>query len=297
MIIRRFKRRSLSKFFPMVTGLLCVVFLVLSVVHSGKAFAQKPILDTQTTVSGTILIVGNGPERYLLENLAAEFESRHPSISVDFFWHPNAKPIRTIELNEADIGITGEEVPSLHSTVIARDGIAVLTNFSNPVKEMTLRQVADVFSGKTRYWSQVYEEAPQTKIVLISRTNNQNIRQSFEKVLDIPDGIPRSAYRAETEDEAIKAVSGNLEAITFVSMAPALRAKEDGIAINLLFINRVEPEVQTVLDNRYPLQRPVVLISSSTPSPQVLAFEQFVLSQEGQKLMRKGTYYPLLNSK
>jgi len=274
---------------------LCGVFLPLSSVHSKESAPSEPLNKVPSNISGTILIVGNGPERYLLDLLASEFESRHPSISVDFFWHPNAKPIRTIELKEADIGITGEEAPSLRSTMIARDGIAVLTNFSNPVKELSLHQVADIFSGKVRYWSQVYDEAPQTKIVLISRTNNQNIRQDFEKRLNIPDGISRSAYRAETEDEAIKAVSGNLEAVTFVSMTPALRAKEDGVSINLLFINRVEPEVQTVLDNRYPLQRPVMLITNSHPSPQVLAFEQFALSREGQNLMRKGKYYPLVD--
>jgi phosphate transport system substrate-binding protein len=277
-------------------GVLCGLLLPVNLVHSKESQAPTPPKD-RSNASETILIVGNGPERYLLEILAGEFESRHPSISVDFFWHPNAKPIRTIELNEADIGITGQEVPSLRSTVIARDGIALLTNFSNPIKEMTMRQVADVFSGKIRYWSQVYEEAPQTKITLINRTTNQNIRQGFEIALNIPDGIPRSAYRAETEDEAIKAVSGNLEALTFVSMAPALRAKEDGIAINLLFIDRMEPEVQTVLDNRYPLQRPVVLIANPNPSPHVLAFEQFILSREGQNLLRKEKYYPLLTSK
>ncbi|HBP86723.1 MAG TPA: substrate-binding domain-containing protein [Nitrospirales bacterium] len=276
-------------------GFLCGLCLPVSAVHSKDSTSSESPVEVPSRISGTILIVGNGPERYLLEILAAEFESRHPSVSVDIFWHPNAKPIRTIELNEADIGITGEEVPSLRSTMIARDGIAVLTNFSNPVKEMTIPQLTGVFSGSTRYWSQVYEEAPQTKIVLINRTTNENIRQGFEKALHLSDGIPRSAYRAGTEDEAIKAVSGNLEAITFVSMTPALRAKEDGIAINLLFINRVEPEVQTVLDNRYPLQRPVMLITNSHPSSQVMAFEQFVLSREGQNFMRKGKYYPLID--
>jgi phosphate transport system substrate-binding protein len=243
--------------------------------------------------SATILIAGNGPERYFMEILADAFEQRHPSISVDFFWHPNAKPIRTIELGEADIAVTGEEVPSLRSTMIARDGIAVLTNFSNPVKEMPTSQLAKVFSGKLRYWSQVYEEAPQSKIVLVNRSTNQNIRQGFEKQLKIPNGISRSAYKAETEQEAITMVSGNLEAVTFVSMSPALRAKEDGVAINLLFIDEIEPEVQTVLDKRYPLQRPVILLTSQQPSADVLDFEQFVLSQEGQRLIKKSMYYPL----
>jgi phosphate transport system substrate-binding protein len=259
---------------------------------------EPPLRKPGTTNDGAhsskaILIAGNGPERFLMETLANAFEQRHPSISVDFFWHPNAKPIRTIELDEADIAITGEEVPSLRSTMIARDGIAVLTNFSNPVKEMASNQLADVFSGKLRYWSQVYEEAPQTKIVLINRSTNQNIRQGFEQWLKITDGIPRSAYRANTEQEAITRVSGNLEAVTFVSMAPALRAKEDGVAINLLFIDKIEPEVQTVLDKRYPIQRPVILLTSQQPSTDVLAFERFILSQDGQRLIKKSKYYPL----
>lgn len=241
-----------------------------------------------------ILIAGNGPERHLLEILASEFEQRHPTISVDFFWHPNAKPIRTIELGEADIGITGDDAPKeLRSVPFARDGIAILTNFSNPVKEISTKQAADVFSGKTRYWSDVYEEAPQTKIVLINRTQNQNIRQGLERLLNIPNGIPRSAIQAESEGQAIKLVSGKLDAVTFVSMAPALRAKEDGIAINLLFIDKIEPEVQTVLDKRYPLQHPIVLVTKAAPSPQVQLFEKFILSPAGQALMKKGKYYPL----
>ena len=88
-------------------------------------------------------------------------------------------------------------------------------------------------------------------------------------------------------------VSGNLEAITFVSITPALRAKEDGVAINLLFIDQIEPEVQTVLDKRYPIQRPIMLITKDEPSAEVLAFEQFVLSPHGQRLIKKGAYYQL----
>lgn len=283
---------------PISVCMIGILLMGLFLPFTQAAAIESPLPKQGTTNDGshsskTILVAGNGPERYLMEMLANAFEQRHPSISVDFFWHPNAKPIRTIELNEADIAITGEKVPSLRSTMIARDGIAVLTNFSNPVKEMSTVQLANVFSGKLRYWSQVYEEAPQTKIILVNRSTHQNIRQGFEKWLKIPDGIPRSAYRANTEQEAITRVSGNLEAVTFVSMAHALRAKEDGVAINLIFIDKIEPEVQTVLDKRYPIQRPVILLTSQQPSADVLAFEQFVLSQDGQRLIKKSKYYPL----
>ncbi len=281
---------------PLAFGAPSCLLVYLLFCVSSPALSETPPVSEKaqgSSLSGTIVIVGNGPERYLLELLAKDFEQKHPSVSIDFFWHSDAKPIRTIELHEADIAITGEQAPKLRSTVIARDGIAVITNFSNPVTEMSSQQIAEVFSGKLRYWSQVHEEAPQMRILLVNRTKNQNIRQGFEKTLNIPRGIPRTAKRVEKEGDAIKAVSGNLNAITFLSMAPALRAKEDGIAVNLLFVDTIEPEVQTVLDKRYPLQRPVVLVTAPDPSPQALAFEEFVLSRSGQRLMKKGKYYPL----
>jgi phosphate transport system substrate-binding protein len=248
--------------------------------------------NIESHLSGTLLIAGNGPERHLVVLLAQEFEKLHPSVSIDLFWHPNAKPIRTVQLDEADIGVSGEEVPGLRSTQIGRDGIAILTNFSNPIKELTKRQVADVFSGKTRYWSEIDEEAPELKIVVINRTTNQNIRQGFQNSLGIK-RISRTARLEDTESHAINAVTGTLEAITFVSMAPALRAKDDGISINLLYIDRIEPEYQTVLDGRYPLQRPIVFISKPEPSELVMEFERFVLSPAGQKLLKKVKFYPL----
>ena len=275
-----------------------VLYMSLFISFSSLFAKTTSLLEQGSTNDGserskTILLSGNGPERYLMELLADAFEQQNPSISVDFFWHPHAKPVRTLELGEADIAVTGEEVPSFRSTMIARDGIALLTNFSNPVKGITSQQLAEIFSGNIRYWSQVYDEAPQTKIIVINRTKNQNIRQGFERHLKIPKGIPRTAYRAGTEQEAITMVSGDLEAITFVSITPALRAKEDGVAINLLFIDQIEPEVQTVLDKRYPIQRPVMLITHQQASSEVLAFEQFVLSHNGQRLIKKGKYYPL----
>ena len=273
---------------------LYITFLILflaTVPNVGTLYAEGPS-QNGTGRSETILITGNGPERHVLASLAQAFEEQHPSVSVDVFWHENAKPIRTVELHEADIGVTGYQAPYLRSTVVARDGIAILTNFSNPVSEMSLQQVADVFSGKIRYWSQIYEEAPEMRIKVVNRADNQNIRQGLLNVLGIK-RIPRKTRIVSQERHAINAVTGDLGAITFVSMTPALRAKEDGVAINLIFINKVEPEYQTVLDKTYPLQRPVVFITQPNPKPLILAFEKFVLSPEGQRIIKNNNYYPL----
>ncbi|GJL55110.1 MAG: phosphate-binding protein [Nitrospirales bacterium] len=271
--------------------LFIINLLLACVVWTGTLFAESPS-QNDSDLSGTILITGNGPEQHLVANLAKAFEEKHFSVSVDVFWHENAKPIRTVELRETDIGVTGYPAPHLRSTPVARDGIAILTNFSNPVSEMTLTQIAGVFSGEILYWSQVYEEAPEMKIRLVSRTDNQNIRQGLVDVLGIT-RISRSAKVVDQERHAINIVTGDLAAITFVSMTPALRAKEDGVAINLIFVDKVEPEYQTVLDKTYPLQRPVIFTTGKDPTPLTLAFEQFALSPEGQRIVKTNHYYPL----
>ncbi len=248
--------------------------------------------NPSSDLSGTVRVTGNGPEHFLLASLAQAFEDKHPEVSIDIFWHENAKPIRTVELGEADIGITGYEAPPLRSTIIARDGIAVVTNFSNPVSELSTTQLADVFTGKLRFWSQVYEEAPEMKIKIINRSSNQNIRQGLFNVLGIK-RIPRATRLVDQERHAINAVTGDLSAISFVSISPALRAREDGVAINLLFVNKIEPEYQTVLDKTYPLQRPVIFVTQPNPGPIIVAFEQFVLSPNGQRTIKANKYYPL----
>ncbi|GJL61471.1 MAG: phosphate-binding protein [Nitrospirales bacterium] len=268
---------------------ICILFSTAIWVH---ALPAQELSLNEPEVSGTLLITGNGPERHLVADLANAFEENHFSVSVDVFWHEHAKPIRTLELRETDIGVTGYQAPHLRSTVVARDGIAIVTNFSNPVSEMSLSQVAGVFSGEIRYWSQIYEEAPEMRIRLVNRTANQNIRQGLIDVLGIT-RIPRSAKMVDQERHAINTVTGDLAAITFVSMAPALRAKEDGVAINLMFIDKVEPEYQTVLDKTYPLQRPVVFTTRKDPTSLTLAFEQFALSPEGQRIVKANHYYPL----
>ncbi|RMH37917.1 MAG: hypothetical protein D6690_01240 [Nitrospirae bacterium] len=278
---------------PYLVTLLIVGALGVLMSSANPARANTADNNDTKELSGTILIVGNGPERYLIEILAQEFEERHPWTSIDVFWHPNAKPAKAVLDGEADIGVSGDTHPQLRSIPVARDGIAILVNFSNPIENLTLQQVAAIFSGKIKFWSEIEEEAPQARIRLITRATNQNIRQGFEKLLGIAGQIPRSARLAGTEQQAINLVAGDLNSITFVSMAPALRAKEDGIPVKLLFINGVEPEYQTVLDNRYPLQRPIVFLTKPSPPPIVTAFIDFVLSDDGQRLMKRGKFYPL----
>ena len=265
-----------------------------------------PTTGATEELTGAALIVGNGPERYAIEALAKNFEALHPKTSIDFFWHQNARPVEEVQENGADIAITGQAEEGLPSTTVAWDGIAVVTNFSNAIEDITREQLAKIFSGEIKFWAQVYEEGPEARISLIHRTWNQNIRQPFEKFLGLENHKGIRATVVEKENETFKAINGDIYSISYVSMGPALQARKDGYGVTLLFIDDIEPEYQTVLDGTYPLRRPVVFVMNPDASPVARAFLEYVLSPQGQRAIKIGAsglfqdktssvikYYPL----
>ncbi len=249
-------------------------------------------------VAGHIDIAGNGPEAAMIEKLARAFEKANPRAYVDIQWNENSKPVELVKSGPAQIAVTGKEDPALRASQVAWDGIAIMVNLSNHTKEITKQQVAQLFSGKIKLWSEL--GGPDTKVLLLDRPRNRNIRDTFEQQLGIAGQIPESAQVIKADDKAIKTVVGTLpplSAVTYVSLGPALEAVASGVAVRLLQVDKVEPEEPTVKDGRYTLRRPVLLLSKNDPNPTVDAFVAFALSSEGQKILDVEGYTPLEQKK
>jgi len=252
-------------------------------------FVTSSVQAQNSELSGKAVVVGNGPEHYTIEALAKNFEEIHPKANIDFFWHQNARPVEEVQNGDADIAITGKLEEGLSSTIVAWDGIAVITNFSNPIEEITTQQLKQIFEGKLKYWSQVYEEGPEARIRIIHRTWNQNIRQGFEQYLNIKNNKKLRAKIMEKEQQIFKALNGDIYSISYVSMGPALQARKDGYGVTLLFVDGMEMEYQTVLDASYPIRRPVVFVMGKEPNPVANNFLEYVLSPAGQRLVKAGS--------
>jgi phosphate transport system substrate-binding protein len=244
-------------------------------------------------VSGNLVIAGNGPEQAAIESLARAFEKANPRAYVDVVWDERSKPVEMVKAGQAQLAVTGAEDGELKATQVAWDGIAVVVHLSNFTKEVTKQQVADIFSGAVKTWSDL--GGPDTKIMLIDRPRNQNIRDAFEQQLGIAGKIPDSAKVIARDDKVIKTIVGTLaplSAVSFLSLRHALDAVNSGVAVRLLPIDKVEPELPTVKDGRYSLRRPVLLLSKKESSPLIDAFHDYVLSGPGQKII-SDTYISL----
>jgi phosphate transport system substrate-binding protein len=189
--------------------------------------------------------------------------------------------------------VTGTEDSDLSATPIAWDGIGVLVHLSNFTKDITKQQVAEIFSGKITLWSEV--GGPETKILVIDRPRNQNIRDAFESQLGITGKISGAARMIGFDEQVVKTVVGTLpplSAVAYLSLSQGLSVVAGGVPVRLLPIDKIEPEGPTVKDGRYPLRRPILFLCKKEPHPLVEAFTQFVLSPAGQQLVAE-TYIPI----
>lgn len=249
--------------------------------------------DTLAEVAGNLTIAGNGPELTIIEPLARAFEKANPRAYLDVVWDGSSKPVELVKSGQAHIAVTGTEEPGLSATPIAWDGIGVLVHLSNFTKEVTKQQIADIFSGKVTMWSEL--GGPETKILVIDRPRNQNIRDAFESQLGMTGKITATAKIIGPDEQVVKTVVGTLpplSAVSYLSLSQGLSVVSGGVAVRLLPIDKVEPEIPTVKDGRYPFRRPVLLLSKKEPHPVAEAFTQFVLSQAGQQLIAE-TYIPI----
>lgn len=264
-----------------VSGLL--VGLALCVSHAG----------TYAQIAGSLVLAGNGPEQRTIEALARAFEKANPRVYVDILWDEDSKPLHLLKAGQAQIAVTGVEDPAFAATQIGWDGIGILVHLSNFTKEVTTQQVADMFSGKIKEWSEL--GGPETKILLIDRPRHQNVREAFETRLGIAGAIPKSAKVIGADEAVVKTVVGTLpplSAAAYISLSTGLSAVSDGVAVRLLPVDKVEPEVPTVKDGRYSLRRPLLLLSKKEPNTLVEAFSKFALSPPGQTIIGE-IYVPM----
>jgi phosphate transport system substrate-binding protein len=263
-----------------------------SVLVSICAFLALPAF-AQAEVAGSLVIAGNGPEMTTMETLARAFEKANPRVYIDIMWDDNSKPLELVKTGHAHIAVTGAEDPALASTQIGWDGIGILVHLSNFTKEVTKQQVADIFSGKVKEWSEL--GGPETKILLIDRPRNQNVREAFEAQLGITGKIPDTAKVIGRDEKVVKTVVGTLpplSAAAYISLSTGLSVVATGVAVRLLPVDKIEPEVPTVKDGRYSLRRPLLILSKKEPAPLADAFAQFALSAPGQTIIGE-TYIPM----
>jgi len=198
----------------------------------------------------------------------------------------SSRPIRTSEVDKlkARFATTG------HSFPIARDGLSVYLNEANPVKELTLAQIRDIYTGRITNWKQV--GGRDATIILYSRENSSGTYQYFrDNVLMGKDFSPR-AQTLQGTAAVVNAVAQDANGIGYggAAYAKGIRfaaVKKDDKSPAVL------PSLETVRSGQYPISRFLYLYTRVKPSKQMKAFIDWATGPEGQQIVTKVGYFPI----
>ncbi len=173
---------------------------------------------------------------------------------------------------------------------VAMDGLAIYVHKSNPVKQLTMAQVKDIFTGKTTNWKDV--GGANKPILLYSRENNSGTYEFFkEHVLNKADFASSAQHMAGTA-ALINAVSKDPNSIGFGGAAYAKNVKEVPIAKDANS-KAVAPNISSIHSGEYPISRFLYFYLNRKPEGNVKKFIDWVISPAGQKVVTEVGYYPI----
>ena len=247
---------------------------------------STPAEDTSTPeLSGTVATDGSTSMEEVIGVLSEQFQA-DTGVSVTYNPTGSGAGIEAVSNGSCDIGLASraltddEKAGGLTETIVALDGIAVIVNAENSVTDLSLEQIAQIYTGAVTDWSELGSDAGA--IAVIGRESGSGTRDGFESITGTEDQCVLAQELSST-GAVIEAVRTTPGAIGYASLS----AVQDQEGITVLTVGGVAPSEATVLDGSYAIQRPFVFATRTDEalSDAAQAFFDFATSTAASDLI------------
>ena len=235
----------MKKMNKILTTVLVIALAALTLAGCAKKDASPVTTDGSTSMEKVIGTLGEA------------FKEKE---GIDVTYNPtgSGSGIQAVSEGRCDIGLSSralkdeEKASGLVGTTVALDGIAIIVNPENPVSDLSVDQIAAIYTGEITNWSEV--GGNDAEIVLIGREAGSGTRDGFESITKTTD---KCQYRQEltSTGDVITTVSQNPDAIGYASLSSVKDS------VKALTVGGVAPTEDTVKDGSYVIQRPFVLVT------------------------------------
>lgn len=257
-----------------ISLMVVAVLLVAALAGCGTTNTDTPKDNGQ--VSGTVSTDGSTSMEKVIGFLSEAYMEENSAVKVTYNPTGSGSGIKAVQAGSCDIGLASrdlkpEEATDLNGTVVAIDGIAMIVNKENPVKDLTIEQIAALYKGEITNWSEVGgADAP---VVLIGREAASGTRDGFESITDTEDACKYNQELTSTGD-VVQTVSSNPNAIGYASLASVKDT------VKLISVEGVTPSTETIQDGSYKIQRNFVMVTKKNAelSPAAKSFFEFATS-------------------
>ena len=255
---------------------------------------DQPQQQTEEKLSGSVSTNGSTSMEKVIGALSEQFMADNSGVSITYDPTGSGAGIEAASNGSADIGLASralkdeEKAGGLTETVVALDGIAVIVNADSKVEDLSVEQIAKIFTGEITDWSEVGGEAG--KISCIGREAGSGTRDGFESITGTKDACKLDQELTSTGG-VIEAVAGNANAIGYASLS-AVEGKD---TVKAVTVGGVACTEETVLDGSYAIQRPFVLVTKTDASLSTAAqaFFDYTTSTAAKDLIKAAGAVPV----
>lgn len=248
----------------------------------------------EETVEGTVTTDGSTSMEKVIGGLGEAFEEENPGVTFTYNPTGSGSGITAVTEGRCDIGLSSRDLKDeelaqgLTETVLAKDGIAIVVNPENKVEDLTVEQIADIFTGRITNWKEVGGD--DAEIVLIGREAGSGTRDGFESITGTEEACQ---YRQEltSTGDVITTVAGNPAAIGYASLASV----QD--SVKAVTVGGVAPTEETIADGSYAVQRPFILVTKEGEqlSDAAQAFFDYATSEAAHEIITSAGVVPAAN--
>jgi phosphate transport system substrate-binding protein len=247
--------------------------------------------------AGTLRITGSSTMAPMLVDFARRFGTLHPAARIEVEAGGSARGIADVMQGKADVAMvsrtmTGSE-SSLYSFAIARDGVSLVVHSSNPVRSLSNRQVAEIYTGRIASWKSV--GGSDARPAVINAQPGYASVELFTRFFNVAyEDIKAQAIVGENSAR-VRTIVENPHGIAYVSVGAAQRLAEAGAPIRLLPVDGVAATQKNIRSGNFPISRPLLLVTKDLPAGLAKEFMRFSLSAQVTDIVTRHDFVPYLD--
>ncbi len=267
----------------LLTAICCSCSSADNAAGNGSSETQKLVLTGSSTVAPLAAEIGK------------RFESLHPGVRVDVQSGGSSRGIADARRGLADIGMASRALKSeeddLHPFVIARDGVCIIIHRDNQVRELSNEQLIAIYTDKINNWKEV--GGPDAPITVVNKAQGRATLEVFLHHFKIKNSEIKADVVIGDNEQGIKTVAGNRNAIGYVSIGTAQFDAQSGVPIRLLPASGVEATTNNLANGSFPISRPLNLVTRTEPQGLAKEFIEFAQSDQVHDLVKELYFVPI----
>ncbi len=265
------------------------------------AIVAFSLMSGVTFAGSSIVIKGSTTVLPVAQGTLEAFMKKNPQVQMSLSGGGSGEGIKALIDKTTDIATSSREIKKEEITlaqtkgikpvahVVAHDAIIPVVHPKNKVGNLSIDQLSQIYQGKITNWKEVGGE--DLKIVVISRDSSSGTFESWDHFVMKKAKVTPRAQMLASNGAIVTAIAKNRYAIGYLGIGYINKS------VKPLQVNGVTASVQTALSKEYPLSRELYMYTDGDAKGDVAKYLGFVKSTEGQKIVVKEGFVPLMDTK